>query len=454
VRLAAERDDWMDLLQSEGLADKLKRKAQKAQDEPLADGHGDNRQQQPAATAAVVTQSPYTQATTARSDEAHGTPSRSPAASPPRCQHKSHADSDSDSRRMPSPPTSPAGPPPSPPIDGGRRGRPNRRMAARSTQVAERDDTGLNARGWRDITHDHSPSFGSADGQCDGESEDDRRLERARKRGRTAWEQARIVERQRESIRKLKTSLEAESQLRAKAENVSDEAVVELEKLRVALADERSTRERAEELLAVAADAGHKAVSEVAQCNESISDAEKREQHLQGEVDKLREWQAAAAEGTNAAAEKLLELQQVLFSQEAELRQTKLEVETVRKQWGEEVHESRTQLERAQQQLDSAKGALSQSKREGEIKDQVSVSQAAELHEVKLEVETVTQQWRDEVHKLTSQLEHTQQQLDSAKGALSQSKREGEIKDQVSVLQNCAAYPLFYIYAGWQFPPG
>ena len=100
-------------------------------------------------------------------------------------------------------------------------------------------------------------------------------------------------------------------------------------------------------------------------------------------------------------------------------------------------------LERTQQQLDSAKDALAQSKREGEIKDQMSVSQAAELRETKLELETATQQWRDEVHRLTTELEHTKQQLDLAKGALAQSKREGEFKDQVSLLRNCATFPPF-----------
>ena len=361
VRLAAERDDWwMDLLQSEGLADKLKR-TQKPQDS-LSGSRENNRQQQPLATAtatatAAAGPSPYTQATAARTDGAHGTPSGSPAASPPRRRDKSYGESDNDSQRVPSPPASPAGPPPSPPMDGGRRGRPNRRMAARSTHVAERDESGLSTRGWRDIMDDHTPSVGSTDDRFDEESEDDRRLERARKRGRAAWEQARTVERQRESIRKLKKSLEAESQLRAKAESVSNEAVVELEKLRAALADERATRERAEELLAVAADAGHKAVSEVVQCNESISDAEKREQQLYAEIEKLREWQAAAAEGTNAAAEKLLELQQELFTREAEMQQAKLEVEAVKQQWRDEVHESRTQLDNTQQQLNSAKAA-------------------------------------------------------------------------------------------------
>ena len=58
-------------------------------------------------------------------------------------------------------------------------------------------------------------------------------------------------------IQKLQRSLDTESQLRGKAEGVADEAVAELEKLRASLADERSTRERAEELLAVAAEAGH-----------------------------------------------------------------------------------------------------------------------------------------------------------------------------------------------------
>jgi hypothetical protein len=143
--------------------------------------------------------------------------------------------------------------------------------------------------------------------------------------------------------------------------------------LRAALADERATRERAEELLAVAADAGHKAVAEVAQCNMSISDAGQREQLLQEELDKLREWQTCAAEGTNAAAEKLLELRQELFNRDAELERTKLKMEAVKQQWKNEGRESTAQLERIPQQLDSAKIALAQAKREGEIKDQVCV---------------------------------------------------------------------------------
>ena len=338
MRLAAERDDWMDLLQSEGLADKVKR----ANRESAREGSSEQE------TAGTSTTSPYTQATAARVD-----------VSPARRHDRSHQD-------RPTPPASPAGPPPSPPkaSDEGRRGRPNRRMASRSAQVAERDDSGSRARGWRDITRERSPSVGSVD--VDGESEGDRRLERARKRGRAAWEQARTAERQRETIRKLKASVDAESQLRAKAENVADE-------LRAALADERATRERAEELLAVAADAGHKAVAEVAQCNMSISDAGQREQLLQEELDKLREWQTCAAEGTNAAAEKLLELRQELFNRDAELERTKLNMETVKQQWKNEVRESTVQLERIQQQLDSAKIALAQAKREGEIKDQVCV---------------------------------------------------------------------------------
>lgn len=42
-------------------------------------------------------------------------------------------------------------------------------------------------------------------------------------------------------------------------------------------------------------------------------------------------------------------------------------------------------------------------------------------------------QWRTEVQELQQQLEKTQQQRESAEAALAQAKREGEIKDQVSI---------------------
>ena len=66
------------------------------------------------------------------------------------------------------------------------------------------------------------------------------------------------------------------------------------------------------------------------------------------------------------------------------------------------------------------------------------------MHQAKLEVETVTQQWTDEVQKLRTQLGYTQQQLDSAETALAQLKREGEIKDQVSFLWDRAAYACLH----------
>ena len=130
---------------------------------------------------------------------------------------------------------------------------------------------------------------------------------------------------------------------------------------------------RAEELLAVAAEAGHQAIAEVAQHKESISEADNREAELQSEVEKLREWQAAAAEGTTAAAEKLLELQQEIYNQEAQLKQAEAEAEAMRGQWRTEVQELQQQLEKTQQQRESAEAALAQAKREGEIKDQVSI---------------------------------------------------------------------------------
>ena len=104
------------------------------------------------------------------------------------------------------------------------RWRPNRRMA-QSLHAAERDDSVPHPRDWRATVRERSPSIESADDdhKFEDESErDDRRLERARKRGRAAWEQARTAERQREMIQKLQWSLDTESQLRGKAEGVFD----------------------------------------------------------------------------------------------------------------------------------------------------------------------------------------------------------------------------------------
>jgi hypothetical protein len=172
VKLAAERDDWKDLLQSQGLADRV----QRVKAAPVAGGD-----------------SPYTQATAARLQSAQGS-HRSPPASPPRRQRT--ARDPGDANRLPTPPASPAGPPPSPPMasDSGRRGRPNRRMA-QSLHAAERDDSVPHPRDWRATVRERSPSIESADDDHkfeDVSERDDRRLERARKRGRAAWEQAHV----------------------------------------------------------------------------------------------------------------------------------------------------------------------------------------------------------------------------------------------------------------------
>ena len=402
VKLAAEKDDWKALLNSQGLADRV--------------------QPQRSAVGPSGGYSPYTQANQARrpgSSDGGGSSRRGSA--PPSPNPRAPQD--------PTPPASPAGPPPSSPMEGrrrspgaARRGRPNRRMAEQTQQAPERDGK---PRDWR-ARAARSPSIetgGDTSQSDDGQPQDvdERRLERARNRGRAAWEQVRVAEKQRDTIDSLRQALEAESQARGQAEATREElaadASVELEKLRAALADERATRERAEELLAVAADAGHQAIAEITAVEErgreEIAAVEEREaamtEQLQAEIQSLREWQVAAADGTQAAAEKLVELQHEIYDREA---QTKLAEDE--KQQAEALLLPQLRLSESRQA--DAEAATAQAT--AATATAVAAASAA------------TAQIQTKVDELTASLEQTQLHRKKAETALAQSKREGEIKDQ------------------------